>query len=112
MHHGLKKDVVLVVPNVIWVKKRDFKILPPVIPILTALLKDEFNFSVIDANIDDLTQEAFAKRLKQMLPSIVLLSSPALEMHQLFKNTISIIKAANPSCVTIIGGPHPTSLPE
>ena len=112
MNNKLNNKVVLAIPNVTWINKRDFKMLSPAIPVLSALLKDEFDFTIIDANIDDLSKEHFINELIKINPSIVLLSSPALEMNQLFIAATSIIKTANPNIITIMGGPHPTSLPE
>ena len=58
-----REPVVLVLPNSRWFDKRVWLMLPHAALLLTALLKDEFDFSIIDANQPVESQQSLVRML-------------------------------------------------
>jgi len=100
--------VVLFLPNTRWFGKRAWMYIPYTALILTAILKNKFNFSIIDANANDLSEKAAFEKLKAAKADIVLLSGLSTEYFQHYQCSAKIAKKANPNCITIFGGIFPT----
>jgi radical SAM superfamily enzyme YgiQ (UPF0313 family) len=108
-----QKDlVVLVIPNTRWFEKRPWMMLPHAALILTALLKEEFSFRIIDANSADLSEEEVAARLAEACPRAVLVSALAVEYHQQYHAVMALARRACPGAATVLGGVYPTVLGE
>lgn len=106
------EPVVLVIPNSRWFDKRVWLMLPHAALLLTALLKDEFDFHVVDANAGNLSEEQVRERLAALGPSVVLVSALAVEYHHQYHRILELARAAVPGVLTVLGGVYPTVLGE
>ncbi|MDD5629801.1 MAG: B12-binding domain-containing radical SAM protein [Elusimicrobia bacterium] len=107
-----KARVVLGVPNSRWLGKRSWNVFPYAALILTALLKDEYEFSILDANGLDLSEEAYRSRIRELQPEALLVTGGSVEYHQQAHRAVSLAREACPAVVTVLGGVYPTTLPE
>lgn len=106
------KKIVLFVPNSRWFGKRPWVNVPYAALIITALLKDSYDFSILDANCDDLDEEACRLQLTSVAPDFVLVTAVSVEYHRQVHEAIAISRKACPQAVIILGGVYPTTLPE
>lgn len=105
-------DIVLLIPNSRWFDKRAWISIPYAALILTALLKDRYSFSIIDANGDDLDEAQCRQRLQTLSPHLVMVTALSVEYHRHAHRAVAIAKSASPGSITILGGVYPTTLPE
>lgn len=105
-----KLRVVMVIPNTRWFGKRPWIMWPYSALILTALLKEEFDFKLLEANVDNLSEAECKDSLKEMFPDIVIVSAFSVEYSQQSHLAISCAKEACPNCITVMGGVYPTVL--
>lgn len=103
---------VLFLPNSRWFGKRPWMQIPYTAAILTALLKDEFDFKLLDANAEDLSEEQCLTRLRDLAPDLFLASGLSLEYSQQYTLAFELAKKAHPSCLTVFGGVFPTLMPQ
>lgn len=80
--------------------------------ILTALLKDEFSFQILDANGNNLDEQQCQDYLREIAPEIVMVTGGSAEYHRQAHQAFVIARAACPNVITILGGVYPTTLPE
>lgn len=111
-HSSQKLKVVLFIPNSRWFGKRPWIILPHAPLILTALLKNDFDFRLLDANIYDLSEEECKLRLQEINPAFVLCSGFSAEYHQHYHKAMELAKSACSDAITVLGGVYPTVLGE
>jgi radical SAM superfamily enzyme YgiQ (UPF0313 family) len=104
--------VALVIPNSRWQGKKGWSILPHAALILTALLKGEFDFRILDANAADLSEDQVREWLRVHRPRAVLVSALAVEYHAQYHAVPRLVREASPETVTIVGGVYPTVLGE
>lgn len=104
--------VVLVIPNSRWYDKRFWPMLPPAAPLLSAILRPEFDFAVLDANRLGLDERGCAEHLRALAPRVVLASGLAVEYHRQQHAIMALAKAAAPGVRTVLGGVYPTVLGE
>lgn len=109
--HGNKR-VVLIYPNTRWFAKRAWMAIPYAALILTALLKDEYDFHFVDANGPDLSEGDLRTVLRDMTPDVVMVSGGSVEYHKQVHRTFAVAREACPDAITILGGVYPTTLPE
>ena len=107
-----KALVALVIPNSRWQGKKGWKILPHAALILTALLKEEFDFRILDANAADLSEDDVRAWLREHQPRAVLVSALAVEYHAQYHAVPRLVREACPEAITIVGGVYPTVLGE
>ena len=67
--------------------------------------------SILDAEIMGLSYLGIEEKLKEISPDIVGLTSPTPAMKHVAK-IAEIAKKMNRHCIVIVGGPHPSALPE
>ncbi|UCG53881.1 MAG: cobalamin-dependent protein [Dehalococcoidia bacterium] len=67
--------------------------------------------SILDAEILGLSYLGIEEKLREMLPDIVGMTSPTPAMNHVAK-IAEIAKKINRGCIVIVGGPHPSGLPE
>ncbi len=103
--------VVLVINNFCWHGKRAFRTWLPSVPIITALLKDRFDFSVLDANVNEWSIEETEAALRSTEADLVLISALSIDYQRQYHTLAEIAKRALPNCVTLMGGVYPTTLP-
>jgi len=106
----MKAKVLLVLPNSRWYGKRPWLFVPFTALILTALLKDVFDFSVIDANGGDLSEEECRQQIYRYQPDILLISAMSFEYRKQFHAVLGLAKEVCPQVITVAGGVHPTVL--
>lgn len=104
--------VVLVVANYAWFGKRPWSGMTSSVPIITAILKDKFDFFVIDANINEYSEEELSDRLKDINPDVVLITALSTEYYRAYHTVAKISKEVLPKVPVIMGGVYPTVCPE
>jgi len=67
--------------------------------------------SIIDCEIEEMSFEEIGKRIRVFNPSIVGITCPTPVFDYIIK-IAGIIKRLNKDCYVVLGGPHPTALPE
>ena len=80
--------------------------------ILVSLLKKDFKLFLIDANGQDLSEASVMERLQTIHPEIAMVSALSFEYAQQSHKTFALIKQVCPEAITVIGGVHPTLMPE
>ena len=105
-----RSRVLLVLPNSSWHGKRPRPNIPFTALILTALLKKEFDFNVVDANGSNLSEDECQKRINDIHPDIVLVSGQSVEYHQQVHTALAVTKKVSKNIVTVMGGVYPTVL--
>lgn len=110
--HVNQRPVVLVIPNSRWFEKRAWLLLPHAALLLTAMLKHDFDFRIVDANAGNLTEEETRVRLAAIRPSVVLVSCLTVEYHQQYHRVLALARDAVPETLTVLGGIYPTVLGE
>lgn len=108
----MSSRVVLLIPNSRWFGKRPWLVMPYAALILSALLKERFDFSVIDANGGNLDLDECCSRLRALDPQFVLVTGGSVEYYRHAHEAIVSAKKACPRATTILGGVYATTLPE
>jgi radical SAM superfamily enzyme YgiQ (UPF0313 family) len=108
----MKRRVVLVIPNSRWFGKRPWLVMPYAALILSALLRERFAFSILDANGGNMDLDQCRGKLREMDPQFVLVTGGSVEYHRQAHEAIAIAKAACPGATTLLGGVYATTLPE
>ncbi len=108
----MRSRVVLVIPNSRWFGKRPWLVMPYAALILSALLKDRFDFSIIDANGGNLDFDECCNKLRQLAPQFVLVTGGSVEYYRQAHEAIAAAKKACPHATAILGGVYATTLPE
>lgn len=104
--------VTLVVSNYAWFGKRPWRGMTTSVPIITAVLKDKVDFSVVDANVNDYSEENVREKLKEIAPEVVLITALSTEYHKTYHTVAKISKNVLPNVLVIMGGVYPTVCPE
>ncbi len=110
--NGGKQKLTLIIPNTRWFGKKPWISIPYSALILTSLLKDEFEFSIVDANGEDLSEDQLKAHLADSNSSVIMVTGTSVEYHSQVHRTFALAKAACPGCTTILGGVYATTLPE
>ncbi len=76
-----------------------------------SLEQDGHDVKIIDTEVENLSKPEIVKKVVSENPDIVGITSTT-PIHHKSIELIKAIKQANPSIKTIMGGPHPTSLPQ
>ncbi|MCP4024479.1 MAG: B12-binding domain-containing radical SAM protein [Desulfobacteraceae bacterium] len=106
------KKIAIIIPNTRWFEKRIWLIASNAVFILTAILKDKYDLSIIDANGSDLSKHEVKRLVGELKPDAVLVSGISIEYHQQFHAVFEIVKQVSPGIVTILGGAYATLMPE
>ena len=104
--------VVLVINNFTWFGKRAFRTWLPAVPIITALIKDCCDFSVLDANVNEWDFDETREKIKATQADVVLISALSVDYKIQYHKLAQLAKDALPNCFTLMGGVYPTTLPE
>lgn len=102
----------MVINNFSWFGKRAFRTWLPAVPIITALIKDCCDFSVLDANVNEWDFDETEKKLRETQADVVLISALSVDYRIQYHKLAQIAKAALPDCTTLMGGVYPTTLPK
>lgn len=104
--------VVLFMPNTSWFGKRRWILFPHSELTLTTIFKNRCDFHIIDANIDNLSEDECLARIAELDPAVFLVSGISVEYASQYHRSFSLAKEANPECITVFGGVYPTILPQ
>ena len=104
--------VVLVIANISWYGKRPWRNFVTAAPIITTILKDKFDFSILDANVNNYTIEEAKNKLEETKADVVLITALSSEYFKAYHTVAEIAKKALPKCKVIMGGVYPTVSPE
>lgn len=107
-----KPRVALIIPNSRWFAKRKWLSLPYAALLLTAILREPFDFSIIDANGQDLSLDEVTEAVRTLSPAAVLVTAGSVEYHQQAHAATAAARAGAPGAVVIMGGIYPTVLAE
>ncbi|NQV49895.1 MAG: radical SAM protein [Candidatus Marinimicrobia bacterium] len=105
-------DVLLFIPNTRWFNKRPWMVVPHSALILTAILKENHDFFLLDANALDLSEAECLQQIKTISPRIFLVSGISVEYFQQYHKAFEIVKQATPDCITVFGGIYPSLMSE
>lgn len=107
------KKFVFVIPNTAWFGKRYWHNFPYTEALLMGVLKqNDYNTDVIDANINNYSEEELKLKIIEANPQIIGIGIMALEYRDCAHKTFEIIKKTNPNIITVVGGIYPTLCPE
>lgn len=102
------RNVVLMIANTSWFGKRPWKEMLIAPLILTRLLKNEFNFHIIDSNINDYTQIETELKLTEIMPDCIMITSLSVEYAKEYHACASIAKNVFSDIPVVMGGVYPT----
>ena len=104
--------VALVVANYAWFGKRPWKGMTTSVPIITAVLKNKFELAIIDANVNEYSQETLKRKLEEYSPQVVMVTALSVEYFKAYHTVARLSKEALPKVQVIMGGVYPTVCPE
>jgi anaerobic magnesium-protoporphyrin IX monomethyl ester cyclase len=104
--------VVLFIPNSRWFDKRPWVAVPYAALILTAILKNSHEFTILDANGANMSADDCREQLQRLIPDFVLVTAASFEYHRQVHQALAIAREAAPRAITVLGGVYPTTLPE
>ena len=112
----MKKKIVLTYPNFKWAEWMDrtaWHTHPYNLGLLASTLEEEYNVSIVDADMENLSQKDFSDRLKEINPDIFGASistneytTPGLIATDIAKKTIPNVKTIAGG-ISTISNPHP-----
>ena len=80
---------------------------------LTAIIRQGgYDFTLIDATSEELTEDDYVDALKKLQPKIVLVSSISVQYASQTHLALKLAKEAVPSCTTVHGGIYATTYPQ
>lgn len=107
---GVKK-VVLVQPNTKWIDwnwKTSWDLHPMSLCLLGAVIRDEYDVTVVDAYVDNQTPEEFQRIIAGLKPDIVGLTMMTNEYLGAVHQGAALVKEVDPEIITVIGGVYAT----
>ena len=107
-----RPKIFLFLSNSRWGGKRPWMIMPYCALILTTLLKNDYDFNILDANGLDLSDEECISQLRAQNPDVILLTAASSEYHKQTHRAARLAKEACPGVTTVLGGVYPTVLGE
>ncbi len=105
------RKVTLVINNFSWFNKRAFRTWLPAIPIITAILKDTYDLSIVDANVNEWDFDQTEEAIRKTKADLVLISALSIDYQKQYHKLASLAKEAIPNCKTLMGGVYPSCLP-
>ena len=109
------EKVVLVQPNLRWVDW-NFKTLWEIHPInlclIGAIIEDQYDVTIIDANIDDLSEQDFQEKIAEMKPDLVGITLLTMEYGKTAHIAARLVKESNRDIITVLGGIYASQAPE
>jgi radical SAM superfamily enzyme YgiQ (UPF0313 family) len=104
---GRGKKVTLMYPNLEWAEftaRTKWRIHPYNIALLAAMIEDEYDVSIIDANMDNLSKTEFATLVEDTQPDILGISTTTNEYTGSSLIAAEIAKKNSPGTKIIMGG--------
>ena len=103
--------VVLVQPNMKWMNwnwKTSWDIHPLNLCLLGAPIKDDYNVTIVDANLENYTPEQFKQVIVNLNPDLVGLTLLTNEYAEVAHIGAKLIREVNPEIITVLGGVYAT----
>ncbi len=94
-------------PNLKWCSwnfKTVWDIIPYNLCLLAAVIESDYDVEVIDANIDNWTEELFAQKIAESKPDFVGITVMTTEYAEVGHVAARIIKEVDPAILTVMGG--------
>ena len=102
-----------VVPNSRWFGKRYWLWFTPAVALLVPVLRQTgMEVELLEANIDNLGPEELKERIRASKPDVVGITNMSLEYWRQAHFTAELVKEVDQGIVTVMGGVHPTTLPD
>ena len=105
------KRVVLVQPNMKWMNwnwKTSWDIHPLNLCLLGAMIKDDYEVEIVDANLENYTQEQFKKVILDLNPDLVGLTLLTNEYSEVAHIGAKLIREIDHKIITVLGGVYAT----
>ena len=91
-----------------WNWKTSWDIHPLNLCLLGAMIKDNFDVVIVDANLEDYTQEKFKQVITDFEPDLVGLTLLTNEYSEVAHIGAKLIREINPKIITVLGGVYAT----
>lgn len=107
------RQIMLVIPNQKWYRNEAYWHLHPyALAILAAMFdRSQYDISIVDANIDNLSISEFQRRVRDYLPDMVGASVLANEFGCTGHLALEAAKNVSNDIITVLGGVYPTTRP-
>lgn len=100
---------VFVIANTTWFGKRYWQSFPYTVGLLSAVLIEKgYKVEVIDANLENLTEEGLKKKIEDSKPDIVGISALTVEYRRCVHKSYEVVKSVDSNIKTVMGGVYPT----
>jgi len=106
-----KKTLVLAYPNQKWVKEdfqTNWNLNPAILCLLGAMVQDEFNVEIIDAQFYNMSLEEFVDKVAEANPAYIGISVLSTEYKNTLHTAVDALRKRLPDPVIIAGGVHVT----
>ena len=103
--------VVLVQPNMKWMDwnwKTSWDIHPMNLCLIGAMIKDDYDVHIVDANLEEYTQEQFKKVMNDLKPDLVGLTLLTNEYSDVAHLCGKLVKEVSSDIITVLGGVYAT----
>jgi radical SAM superfamily enzyme YgiQ (UPF0313 family) len=103
----MKKRIMLLYPNFNWaesINRTKWLTHPYNLGLLAATIEDKYDVNIIDANLDNLTPNDFAKVLEYHRPNVLGISLATNEYTESGLIAAKIAKESNPETKVVVGG--------
>lgn len=107
----MNDKILLMVPNYSWFGKKPWNTLPFAIPIIAAILK-EYNFEIIDCNINKYSESEVTEILNKKKAGLVMISTISCDHIRTYHKLAEIVKQTIPNCILVMGGVYVTTCVE
>jgi anaerobic magnesium-protoporphyrin IX monomethyl ester cyclase len=103
------KNFIFIIPNTSWFDNRYWHNFPYTVGLLSAvLIKHGYEVQIIDANLENLSEESLRERITAIRPSIVAISAMTIMYAECIRRSFKIVKDVGQDIITLIGGIYPT----
>ncbi|MEJ1376590.1 MAG: radical SAM protein [Candidatus Sedimenticola sp. (ex Thyasira tokunagai)] len=113
--HRRIERILLLQPNLRWIEgnfKTRWEIHPINLCLIAAMIESSFDVSILDANLENLTEQQFGERIRELQPDLVGLTLLTSEYADVVHIATRCIKRINPEMITVLGGVYATQAPD
>ena len=106
--------ILFVIPNLRWDREGSaiWIVHPYNICLLAAMIRDQYDVSIIDANFDNLSWAEFVSAVKKEKPHLVGVTMLTDEYAKAGHTAIKLVKEIDPKIITVMGGVYVISSPQ
>lgn len=105
------RKILLVQPNLKWMDwnwKTSWDIHPLNLCLLASVVREEYEVAILDANLEDMDEEQFAKALREHAPDMVGVTLLTNEYWEVAHICARMLREIDPSIITVMGGVYAT----